>query len=847
MGKNHWEKLHEPLVILLLFLVIFLSYQLPSSAYTLPDNYFINCGSNDNINFSSRTFVGDLNPGSVSFTKQDSSVTDLKQSSETPPLYQTARIFRQESSYDFEINTNGTYIVRLHFFNSTDVSAAVFDVSAFAGFLLLRNFTVQNSSSSTLTKEFILSIPIGKFFLYFAPQGSSFAFVNAIEIFLAPPDFIPDEATQISNTGNTDDYKGILSHALHTVHRINVGGPVLTPENDTLLRTWLPDDSYLFNPDAHAAKNSQVHTIRPNYIGLVNEFIAPDQVYQTAKEMNIDPNRTTNNFNVTWSYDVSKNARHLIRVHFCDIVSEALNNLQFFLYINSNFSWKIHPSKTTGQLATPFFIDFVVDSDDSGFMNISIGPDSENSVPFLNGVEIMEMMGDTHLVPITSESNRKFVFIVVGSVLGGLVLVCIFGGLLFIGLRRRKPKKPAQSSDWSPLTAYKGSTHSKLKMPQLSTLSTEGTTNASPVPNLNLGLKIPFFEIQLATNNFDKKLQIGKGGFGNVYLGTLRTGMKVAVKRSEPGSGQGQPEFETEIMVLSKIRHRHLVSLIGYCDEGLEMILVYEFMEKGTLRDHLYNSNLSCLSWKQRLEICIGAARGLHYLHKGASGGIIHRDVKSTNILLDENLVAKVADFGLSRSGPPDQTHVSTNVKGTFGYLDPEYFRTQQLTEKSDVYSFGVVLLEVLCARPAINPTLPRDQVNLAEWGLHCKNKGLLDQIVDPSIKVQVNPNSLRKFAEIAEKCLQEEADDRPNMGDVAWDMEYALQLQETGVVREPHEDSISNGSGMSSFPVLRHLPSRSAEFERDDMSTIREDDSDSISVPSASEVFSQLKINDAR
>ncbi|XVF17606.1 hypothetical protein REPUB_Repub10bG0137700 [Reevesia pubescens] len=234
-------------------------------------------------------------------------------------------------------------------------------------------------------------------------------------------------------------------------------------------------------------------------------------------------------------------------------------------------------------------------------------------------------------------------------------------------------------------------------------------------------------------------------------------------------------------MVLSKIRHRHLVSLIGYCDERFEMILVYEFMEKGTLREHLYNSKLPFLSWKRR---------------------------KFALVQQEDSITSTKIRF---------QTHVITGVKGTFGYLDPDYFRTQQLTEKFDVYSFDVVLLEVLSARPAIKPSLPREQIN---------------------------PNSLRKFADIAEKCLQENAADRPSMGDVAWDLEYALQLQQTAVVREPHEDGTSNASDML-LPALQHFSSTSAEFGRDDISVIREDYFDS--VPSTSEVFSQLIINNAR
>jgi serine/threonine protein kinase len=320
------------------------------------------------------------------------------------------------------------------------------------------------------------------------------------------------------------------------------------------------------------------------------------------------------------------------------------------------------------------------------------------------------------------------------------------------------------------------------------------------------------------------------------------------VNKGEPHfanrSNQGLPEFHTEIMVLSKIRHRNLVQLIGYCDDRSEMILVYEFMEKGTLRDHLYASDKPTLSWKQRLEICIGAARGLQYLHKGSAGGTIHRDVKSTNILLNENLVAKVADFGLSKTGPLDiETHVSTVVKGTFGYLDPEYFKSQQLTEKSDVYSFGVVLLEVLCARPPIDPVLQREQVNLAEWAMMCKKKGSLEEIVDPSVKDQIDPSSLRKFIETTEKCLQDCGDDRPNMTDVLWDLEYALQLQQNAMRREPHEDSTTNSSAAFVMPSVQRFPSISMSFERDDVPILMDDGSH----VKASEIFSQMRIDDAR
>lgn len=304
--------------------------------------------------------------------------------------------------------------------------------------------------------------------------------------------------------------------------------------------------------------------------------------------------------------------------------------------------------------------------------------------------------------------------------------------------------------------------------------------------------KFQLAEMRLATNNFDQEMVIGKGGFGKVYKGVIDgSATWVAIKRLDSRSKQGASEFWTEITMLSKFRHSNLVSLIGYCDEFDEMIIVYEYISGGNLAERLHKFEGSTknlpLCWVERLKICVGAARALDYLHTGTNirHRIIHRDVKSSNILLDDNMAAKVSDLGVSKIGPVDQpcTHVSTDVKGSFGYFDPNYFMTRRLTRKSDVYSFGVVLMEVLCGRPAVDPTLGDNELGLVGWALGCIKEGMTSDIIDPSLMGreggQIMPDCLEMFVGIAEKCLQARPKERPTMTEVVVVLEAILVMQE--------------------------------------------------------------------
>ncbi|KAG2710921.1 hypothetical protein I3760_04G052200 [Carya illinoinensis] len=344
-----------------------------------------------------------------------------------------------------------------------------------------------------------------------------------------------------------------------------------------------------------------------------------------------------------------------------------------------------------------------------------------------------------------------------------------------------------------------------------------GKTRPSSLPG-ELCRHFSLDEIKTATHDFNNELISGEGPFGTVYKGFIDkvNSRPVAIKRLKKSniSWQGEEMYRTETLLLCQIRHVHLIPFIGYCTDEGETILVYDFMANKMLHDHLYDTDKAPLLWKQRLQICIGAARGLHYLHTGLKHTVIHSNLKTTNILLNEKWVAKVSDFGLSKQvlnnikssnlivdmegtrGPMgfglseqnssnttaiynDLGCYTTTVSGTLGYLDPEYAMSRLLTAKSDVNSFGVVLLEVLCARQPLDFTLEVEQRYLASWALNCYMNGSIRKIIDPYLEGKLAPECFKVYVEVAMTCVQEQGIRRPTMVDVIERLELALELQE--------------------------------------------------------------------
>ncbi|XP_050289037.1 receptor-like protein kinase FERONIA isoform X1 [Quercus robur] len=792
----------------LFFLLSYLTIATSTPLYNPVENIVVNCGYPGSLKGDDdRYWIGDKGskfaPTEEPNYKSNTSVAQSQVSVGIVP-YMTARLSYWQFTYVFPV-TPGPKFVRLYFYSAVysgfESSKDFFTVKA-GSFTLLRNFSASIYTHSLdrkdIYKEFCINVDENKklnlTFIPFTSTSMNYhAFINGIEIvsmpmdlYYKPQDVIKGEEFVPVYVGQPNPIYIDYSMALEMVYRLNVGGSAIQAKEDTgMFRKWSEDRDYLLSGGFVPRDPS----LKPKYTKIPN-YTAPDAVYQSAISMG--PDRTKNKqSNLTWGLPVDTGFNYLVRLHFCEIESEihATGIREFYIYIDYQLAEeRADVLLWTDDNDTPYYKDYVVmiknKGNDTHLLSIDLQSrlDADLIDAILNGVEVFKLSDSDNNLAIAaplldqqqsagaaneSKSKKTTTFIAIGSVLGLLVVLTLVCCMVLCILKKTKHYGSyhplAKWWRWSRPDSYKRDFSRRT---------------ASSLPG-ELCRYFRLDEIKTATNNFNEDLIIGVGGFGNVYKGLIEQGnMMVAIKRMKQESRQGALEFMTEIKMLSQLRHVHLVSLIGYCDDEGEMILVYEYMTNGTLRHHLYDTGNDPLTWKQRLLICIGAARGLHYLHTCTKHPIIHRDVKTTNILLDEKWVSKVSDFGLSKMGL-DNTAVSTLVKGTWGYLDPDYARRQQLTEKSDVYSFGVVMFEVLCARKALNPKLEEEQRNLASWAKKCIDKGTISNIIDKYLTNKIVPKCLKVYVELAESCICDHGIQRPTMNDVMEKLEFALELQE--------------------------------------------------------------------
>ncbi|KAH7351804.1 hypothetical protein KP509_19G015100 [Ceratopteris richardii] len=425
----------------------------------------------------------------------------------------------------------------------------------------------------------------------------------------------------------------------------------------------------------------------------------------------------------------------------------------------------------------PTFNSSQVKLDTSGNANIGINmPDSGGSSPRSDS--------NGALSPANNDKSSFSGGVIAGIIIGAcaLIIASIIIGILLYRRRRRIHRVGSPNTTYlQPATQGRGGSADVVKITVTpntanglhTNINNEGSSENVQVLEVgNLVISIEL--LRNVTNNFSEENVLGKGGFGVVYKGELDDGTKIAVKRmiASVVSNKGLDEFQAEIAVLTKVRHRHLVALLGYCIEGNERLLVYEYMPNGTLSQHLFEwkrLNLAPLSWDRRLSIALDMARGVEYLHGLAHKSFIHRDLKPSNVLLGDDYRAKVSDFGLVKLAPEGKTSVETRLAGTFGYLAPEYAVTGRVTTKADVFSFGVMLMELLTGRKALDESQPEERMHLVTWFRPLvggkEPKESLFQVIDPAIQVNSETSqSILVVAELAGHCTAREAHNRPDM-----------------------------------------------------------------------------------
>ncbi|XP_057769784.1 receptor-like protein kinase FERONIA [Salvia miltiorrhiza] len=780
------------LPLILIFLCFFweiFATNIPAT-HPLPDSIAISCGSPGSWSaLDGRVWMGDSGLQStlslqINGKPSNSRAIHQLASFDSVPC-KTARASRHAFSYVFRVKP-GQKFIRLHFYQDSykgfRKSEPLFTVKA-GPYTLLTNFSTADAlGAKHIIKEYCVNIDDGRALTisFFPAQGNKksddfYAFVNGIEVVSMPTGlyFTPEGELGALVVGHNYRFYIDNSTALELIQRLNVGGTTTSPAQDScLFRRWDEDSNYLLETGALPANT--LATVR--YADMLT-YIAPIKVYQTARIVLADTNLSASS--LTWKLPVQLGFRYLIRLHFSKFEQQTAEstNKHFSVLINDHIAEdNANIIQWNGVSGVAVYRDYIVmiegdKMEGKHYLTITFQPKFEARDEKFHGIlialEVFKLSNpDNNLAgtgPVSELQHSK-------------------------STPHHKKSKSSYHTNLisTVLTAV-------LALLNVAVYNLRRILDSSSRRNMRSSSmedhrcrRFSIEEIRLSTNSFDPQFQIGSGGYGRVYKGSIDSGATVvAIKRLKTDSRQGETEFRAEIKMLSKLRHVHLVSLIGYCNDGEERILVYPYITKGTLADHLYKAKRHGranppLPWELRLKVSIGAARGLYYLH--SRHRIIHRDVKSSNILLDENWVAKISDFGLSKTGPANDSfsHISSNVKGTLGYVDPEYFLTGKLTRKSDVYSFGVVLFEVLSGRPAVDIRLHEEQHSLAGWARYCIREGKVDRLIDHSLMEQISPACLRVFVGIAGRCLHTQPQGRPAMADVVMGLELALNLQHT-------------------------------------------------------------------
>ncbi|CAL1403792.1 unnamed protein product [Linum trigynum] len=439
----------------------------------------------------------------------------------------------------------------------------------------------------------------------------------------------------------------------------------------------------------------------------------------------------------------------------------------------------------------------------SGRKPIISSPPSSSSVP----------TSANSTVRAKERSKGNKLVIIAGIVAGSLLILLVIGLCIYLSCMKRKKAAGASSlfvvhprDPYDPERNLKIAVASNYTGTLSNTSLSSGTTEGSRTMDSG-GMVLSVQVLKKVTNDFDPENELGRGGFGTVYKGQLEDGTMIAVKRMEAGvvNSKALGEFEAEIAVLSKARHRHLVSLLGYAIEGCERLLVYEYMSQGALSRHLFQwkkFNLDPLSWTRRLSIALDVARGMEYLHSMARETFIHRDLKSSNILLGEDFRAKVSDFGLVKLAQNGHDSVATKLAGTFGYLAPEYAVTGKITTKSDVFSYGVVLMELLTGLTALNDERAEETRYLPDWFHHIRSdRDKMMNAIDTSLeKTEETIESIAIVVELAGHCAAREPSQRP-------DMSHAVNVLAPLVEKwKPAEDISQNFAGMDLHAPLMQI-----------------------------------------